>query len=347
MQSTNFKQAGLLAVCISLVSIIFWEIHLRNTGMPISFDDNEALWADKRAMVYEPKDKSTVFIGSSRIKYDLDIPTWQMITGDHSIQLANLGSSPRSVLTDLANDRNFAGKLIIDVTETLFFADFSPRDVETYSKIKYYHNITPTQRFSFKINHVLESRFIFLDQGDFSLSAMLDKIKMPARTGVFRLPPFPVEFHVNTFDRQSLMAPKFLVDTNLQNQVKTIWQINSNRPGRSRAIGDKLLSVFNSVKSDIDKIKSRGGQVMFTRTPSSGPVRVREKHGFPRQVYWDGLLTATGCPGFYFEDDPVAAKMICPEWSHLAPMDAVVFTKILIRAIESNGWHLGPEGATN
>ncbi len=56
--------------------MLSWEIHLRNQGNKISYDDNEALWSDKRAMVYQAIDKATVFAGSSRIKYDLDIPTW-------------------------------------------------------------------------------------------------------------------------------------------------------------------------------------------------------------------------------------------------------------------------------
>ena len=79
-------------------------------GHEVTYDDNEALWADKRAMVYNPSDKATVFIGSSRIKYDLDIPTWRALTGKDAIQLANVGSSPRAVLTDLANDPNFKGR---------------------------------------------------------------------------------------------------------------------------------------------------------------------------------------------------------------------------------------------
>jgi len=35
--------------------------------------------------------------------------------------LAIEGSCPRPILEDLANDQNFKGKLIVDVTEGLFF----------------------------------------------------------------------------------------------------------------------------------------------------------------------------------------------------------------------------------
>src|ERR1700676_244745 len=123
MQRPNFIRAGILALSLSVIALVSWEIYLRHTDLPISYDDNDALWADKRAMVYEPRDQATVFIGSSRIKYDLDIPTWEAITGDHAIQLANVGSSPRPVLEDLSNDTNFMGNLIIDITEDLFFSD--------------------------------------------------------------------------------------------------------------------------------------------------------------------------------------------------------------------------------
>ena len=65
MQSTNLKRSGLFALLISFLVILGWEMHLRNQGNKISYDDNEALWADKRAMVYEPSDRATVLAGSS------------------------------------------------------------------------------------------------------------------------------------------------------------------------------------------------------------------------------------------------------------------------------------------
>src|SRR5258707_7763483 len=101
MQASNFIKAGLLAVALSILAAISWEFYLRHNGVTISFDDNDALWSNKRAMAYEPRDQATVFIGSSRIKFDLDIPTWEIMTGNHAIQLANVGSDPKPYLEDL------------------------------------------------------------------------------------------------------------------------------------------------------------------------------------------------------------------------------------------------------
>jgi len=105
MQSRSLFKAGILTLVIVALAITCWEVYLRTHGIGISYDDGKELWSDKRARVYEPSDKATVFIGSSRNKYDLDIATWEAMTGDRAIQLAIEGMSPLPILDDLANQR--------------------------------------------------------------------------------------------------------------------------------------------------------------------------------------------------------------------------------------------------
>jgi hypothetical protein len=341
MQTNSLIRAGWLAIFLSFVAVAWWEYHLRNNGYDISYDDNEAMWADKRAMVYEPSDKATVFIGSSRMKFDLDIPTWQDITGNHAIQLANVGSDPVPYLMELADDKNFKGKLICGVTEELFFSDFSPADVTTDKKINYFKKITPTQRFSFIVNHFLESKLVFLDQDNYSINAMLDQLPIHSRPGVFVFPFFPADFDRTSFSRQSSMTPRFVADTSLQNIVKGNWVFL----GKAYASvmgpppsGSKLDSFLNIIKIAIDKIKSRGGQVLFIRNPSSGPMLEDEKRGFPKAQYFDKLLAVTGCAGIFYAEYPGLSNFVCPEWSHLKPDDAVVYTRELIKVLKDKGW---------
>jgi len=333
----NIIRAGALALSLVFVTILSWELHLRHAGNQITYDDNEALWADKRARVYEPADKATVFIGSSRIKYDLDINTWRALTAKDAIQLANVGSSPRAVLTDLANDPNFRGDLVIDITEGLFFSERAVYDGTTNKKIAYYHQRTPTQRFSFQVNHVLESQFVFLDQDNFSIDAMMDNLPIPPRPGVFPGVYFPMGFSAVTFDRQTRMTPDFVADTNQHNAVRRIWAYGLSQPFVPLS-KEKTDAIFNSVKRDVDKIKARGGQVLFVRTPSAGPFREAEIKGYPRAVYWDRLLALTGCKGIYFTDYPETSHFICPEWSHLTPSDAVIYTKAFVLELQEKDW---------
>src|SRR5579862_8556934 len=123
---------------------------------------------------YEPSDKATVFIGSSRIKYDLDIPTWESATNTHAIQLAMVGSTPRPLLADLANDPNFKGKLVVDITEFLFFSDLPYLLASPVAGIDYYKKRTPAQKASFILDKPLESRLAFLNSDFFSINGLLD-----------------------------------------------------------------------------------------------------------------------------------------------------------------------------
>lgn len=340
MDSKNSAKAGMLALLLVVAFFVSWELYLRFTGNTISYDDGGALWSDKRAQVYAPSDKATVFIGSSRNKYDLDTDTWRSLTGEEPIQLAFEGASPLPILHDLANDTKFKGKLMIDVTEGLFFGLFSPNGVRVTDGIKYYKERTPAQKFSFKVNHIIEARLVFLDKDYLSLNALLEKTGIPPRPGVYPGPDFPMEFGRITFDRQNKMTDRFVADTNLQNKVKGIWQsfakLASTIPQPTAA---QIDSIFTTVKNDIDKIKARGGQILFVRTPSSGPYLMGEKMDFPREKYWDRLLTLTNCPGIHFEDYPAIAHFQCPEFSHLSPADAIVYTKNLIKILEEkHGW---------
>jgi len=121
MESVNFKKAGILAIILTLIIIMGWEFYLRNKNYPISFNDDESLWSTKRKEIYKPIDEATVIIGPSRIKFDLDIPTWENNTGEKAIQLSFVGTSLRPLLEDLANDKKFKGKVIVDITEGIFF----------------------------------------------------------------------------------------------------------------------------------------------------------------------------------------------------------------------------------
>ncbi|MBA3673714.1 MAG: hypothetical protein H0W75_01945 [Chitinophagaceae bacterium] len=337
MESKNLVKAGVLTLILVITSIASREIYLRSKGHSISYDDGEALWSDKRAQVYESSDKATVLIGSSRNKFDLDIDTWQSITGEEAIQLAIEGASPLPILHNLANDTKFRGKLLIDVTEGLFFGLSSPRGVRVKAALDYYKDVTPSQRFSFKVNHILESQFVFLDKDFFSLNALLQTAKIPPRKGFYGAPDFPVEFNKVTFARQSKMTPRFEADTTLQNQVKAIWTYGGNRINKPQPIS-QVDSILSTVKKSIDKIKARGGNIIFVRTPVSGSLVEQEKKSFPREIYWDRLLAITGCPGIHYQDYSAIANFQCPEFSHLKYSDAIIYTKNLIQIIEEKGW---------
>jgi hypothetical protein len=324
------------AIIMAILVVVFiggWELYLRSTGVTLSYDEGKELWADKRARVYQSPSTATVFIGSSRIKFDLDIDAWQKLTGRKAIQLSMEGNSPVPLLEDLAADPRFAGKLVVDVTEFAFFAAAdAPGRHEQKENIDYYKNRTPAQRASFILNHALESQLVFLDQAGLSLNAQLDNLSIPNRPNVMAPPLFPLDFSRVTFDRQDKMSPRFLADTNLQRRVQNIWVFlrGAGAAYIAQHPEDPAPAIMQRVVAAVAKIKSRGGEVVFVRTPCSGPMAIGEAQGYPRNKYWEPLLAATQCKGIHFKDDPATDHFICPEWSHLSPSDAVVYTRALI-----------------
>lgn len=342
MRKTPFVKAGILTVVVLLSFVLTWELHLRHKGYSVSYDDSEALWAHTRSKVYQSPDQATVFIGSSRIKFDLDIPTWEQLTGLQAVQLALVGSSPLPVLDNLAEDKRFRGNLVVDVTEGLFFSSAPANRNSPEEKLAFYKKLTPAQRVSFPIDQFLQSDLVFLDRDFFSLNALLRHLPVKDRPGIYGGPDFPWEFDKTMATRQSVMDDRFVHDTSLQNRVKAIWagfaKMNTTPP----AAGAQLDSFLLVVKKDVDRIRSRGGRVLFVRTPSSGPYWAGEQKAFPRHQYWDRLLATTGCPGIHFKDDPATAGFVCPEWSHLQPRDAVVFTQNFVRLLKEKGWELSP-----
>lgn len=344
----QFVKAGLLSLSLVLLFFIAWEFFWRSKGYGITYDDGKDLWSGKRALIYQPKEEATVFIGSSRIKYDLDIPTWERLTGEQAVQLAMEGNSPVPILVDLSNDRKFKGKLVVDVTEGLFFSASPNNTSEPEAWIHYYKDKTPSQKGSYFINKGLESQLAFLNKEYLSINGLLGQLEIPKREGVFHFPYFPKEFGHVTFERQSIIEEKFMYDTNLQKQVTGNWmffaEMRKKSPPQPPTVTD---SIFQVVKAATEKIIKRGGEVIFVRTPSSGPYWEGEKRTFPREKYWDRLLTLTGIEGIHFKDYPETSNYICPEWSHLGYKDAIDYTQHFVDQLVAKGWRFKQPSTNN
>ena len=333
-------KSSLLTLVLVLTFIVGWELYWRNQNLGLSFNDDESLWAHTRKEIYHSSPSRPVIIGSSRVKFGIDLATWEAATGEKPIQLALVGTAPRPLLTDLANDPNFKGTLIIGVTEGLFFTpDGSFPEREATKRVDFYPKWSLSQQISFHINRVLEPRLCFLDEQRLALRPLLTNLPIPPRPGTWGGPKFPREFSVTTFDRQDVMTDAMVADTAIQHQVQAVWlDIGAHSP--KQTMPDAMLTgILNSVKKSIDQIRARGGQVVFVRMPSDGPFYEVEKMSHPREKYWDRLLSHTRTPGIYFADYPALSKYRCPEWSHLTPKDAVTFTQDFIPILQQKtGW---------
>lgn len=340
MQSKYFSRALALTLIIVIAFVSFWEWYWRHKGYGIAYNDDEYIWAARRKEIYQPANRSTVFIGASRTKFDIDIPTWEKLTGENVVQLAFVGVTPRPILHNLADDESFRGKVVIGVTEGVFFAiDSVLREGFAREALKYYYSETPAQKVSTQIDFFLESKLVFLEEGKFGLSALLKDIRLRGRKGTPNRPPLPKEFYVSSYQRQTLMTPMFIASPKLQDQKKQAWTRGVLAAHISPIKGDTLQAYMQEIKSCIDKIRSRGGMVVFIRPPSDGIMLAKENTDYPRKDYWDQLIKFTKTPGYYYSDYPSMANLRCVEESHLSPYNAVIYTEALINILKTQkGW---------
>ena len=188
MYTKKLLKAGILGLVLVTTFILGWEAYWRSKGYVATYNDDKVLWANKRHEAYQSKEKATVFIGSSRIKFDLDIPTWESLTNEKAVQLALVGTSPRLLLEDLANDKNFNGKLVMDVTEVLFFSNAPFVNKSSREAIGFYHKQTPSEKFSSLVDFALESKLTFLEESRFSLNALQGDIPDAKPAGCLCVP---------------------------------------------------------------------------------------------------------------------------------------------------------------
>jgi hypothetical protein len=95
--------------------------------------------------------------------------------------------------------------------------------------------------------------------------------------------------------------------------------------------GQTIHAVSVRTKIAVDKIRARGGDVVFVRPPSAPDLRVIEDKHVPRARAWDAILAFTHSNGVHIDDLPEVQNVTLPEGSHLSRACATVFTDAYLR----------------
>lgn len=317
----------LMVASTTLVLVFAWEIEMRHLGLRAGdLDDGRGDWTVERRKVDAGPRDSVVIIGDSRILLDTDLATWQRLTGRRPIQLALMGTNAQPILHDLAADEHFAGLLVIGTAEFSYFSD----DAGSMPVVlKYIKTESPSQRAGLQIEKTLSRYFAFLDS-NYTLFKLLERHKWPERKGVEG--PYIDVWKISESydDRQSYLWERIERDGYLREQAQIVWMDFFAGPVVK---ADKVERVSANTKSDIDRIRARGGEVVWVRPPSSGPLLDIERTRYPRVKVWDKLVNDTASFGVHFEDYPAMQHLPCPDWSHLSRASAITFTDAYVRVL--------------
>ncbi|MDB6169408.1 MAG: hypothetical protein JWM88_2272 [Verrucomicrobia bacterium] len=331
-----WPRLALVAASLALLAAIAWEARVRTWGYAPTLNDTSDLWAEQRGRV---QPDSYVIIGDSRPHFDLDLDELERGLGQRPIQLALDGSCAYPVLADLAADGNFHGTVICSIVPGMFFAPGGPLIANSEKALKRYHHWTPAQRASHQLAMFAEEHLAFLKAEELDLPSLLARLPISNRAAVHLGPALPPYFNVIDRERRARMWEQAALAGPLQTRIKEGWiPLFTPPPPPSylpqdvflKGMGAAVEKRFHDTAAAVQKLRARGGRVVFVRFPNSGELRKHEDRLTPRIGAWTRLLNETKAPGIYFSDHPELAAFDCPEWSHLSAPDSVEFTKRLV-----------------
>jgi hypothetical protein len=198
---------------------------------------------------------------------------------------------------------------------------------------------TIAQRYSNKLGMLMEEHIAFLKEDDLTLGALLNRLPIPNRADALIGPALPPYFETVDSERRARMFSLCATPGPLQERVKHGWlplftppppPTYVPREAFLSGVAQAVETRFKDAATAVQKIRARGGSVVFLRLPVSGDLKKLEDRATPRAGPWNRLLRETGAPGIYFEDYPELAGFVCPEWSHLSASDSIEFTHRLV-----------------
>ena len=316
----------LLVAATTFVLLLAWETEMRNLGLRAGdIGDAPGYWAAERRKIDAGPRDPIVLIGDSRILFDTDLAVWQRLTGRRPIQLGLMGANAEPVLHDLATDEHFAGLVVIGTAE---FSYFNEEEV-SLPVLDYIKTESPSQRSGQEIYKTLSRYFAFLDS-NYTLFTLLERRRWPERNGVEGAYKDVWKVIESYDDRQSYLWDRIERDDFLRKHAQLVWLDVFAGP---TVTADKVERVIANTKADIDRIRARGGEAVWIRPPSSGPLLDIERSRYPRQKVWDRLVRDTASFGVYFDDYLTMRYLSCPDWSHLSKTSAIAFTDAYLRVL--------------
>jgi hypothetical protein len=323
-----WRAMSLVVFVLVILLTALWEWKMRALELvPGDLSGTYDPWAELRRQV-DKRNVPVAIIGDSRILYDTDLDRVAQLTGVRPLQLAIAGGTGLLILEDIANDSHFKGLAIVGMAETAFFdTQFSairPNKALDLSRWE-----SPSKRASFQIQRVIAPGLAMLDD-DYQLSTLIFRLDPDWRHGVQG--PYDDVWKVEETgaDGQFWLWRRVEHDRRLSEHARNVWHLLFP----PFPLEDKSIhAIVVRTKIAVDKIRARGGDVVFVRPPSGPDLRAVEDKHIPRARGWNTLLAYTHTNGIHSDDLPAVQNLTMPESSHLTHACATVFTDAYIRRV--------------
>ena len=295
-----------------------WSAFWWRRGFTPSPIDDVNLWGLWRQRA-DGSPRVLALAGSSRLLMGLDLRTLRAHFPDQSvIQLSVNGGSPLAVLQNLADDPAFQGSVLCEILPHQAYTDLPQGEAW-----EGYDNQPLSQRLEAPLHVALAQRTNLLlpDLGLRNVLKELAKYHHLIR---------PSYFHFDA-DRQGCLNFAQLTPAELillREDNRTSYTVKGT--ALDPAAFDRRIA---QVRRDAEKIRARGGRVLFFRMISSPPVSDIQAARFPDALYWDVFRQRVNFPCLNYADVPTLTAFTCPEGAHLDQSEEPAFTAALADAI--------------
>lgn len=336
----QWAKVWLISAALVVLAISGWEATARAMHhLPGDYNEHTnmtAHWAEERAILDEPDhDVRVVLLGSSRMLWNADINILEQALGTRPLQLAIAGTSPALLLQDLVENTDFNGLVLVGVTPFLFNrldGGFFGADA-----LDWYHEASPTELSGYRIHSALSDHFGFLDDG-FTLAQLLNHYsRLPEREGALNLAAEHWKLGRHFADRQTDMWGPVEVEGSFDNaQILAFWGLGLSRPPEGPERMEEMATTATQFFAPlVEALRTRGGDAVFIRMPSSGGYLDHDLTTGYRELTWDPMAASIDAVWINSMDyAALSSELEIPEWSHLSRQSQDDFSHSIVPYLE-------------
>jgi len=313
------------SVALAALVLVGIEWHWRGLGYTPTVLDSAQLWSVQRERVYGDTPRPLALLGASRMEYGVDVKALRELLPNYKpVMLAVNGLYPLSVLRDLAQDPNFHGVVLCDVESNTFVHEYF---YGQQSYVDYYHQRWTPSWHLHRAALTQWQRTAVIANPDFGLVATL---KHTFAGGI----PFHNYVEYNANRSGDIDYGKTDPEATKKHFAETVEGNIQHLPKHDP---EKWLADLQEVFGWVKAIQSRGGEVIFYESPTSGLTREINDRLYPRHDYWDRFVAASPAPVLSANAIPELANTPLPDDSHIDYRNKAAYTRALVKVLEERG----------
>jgi hypothetical protein len=324
----RWRTALLAAAVAALLAAGGLEATWRSLGhLPTVDGEDLELWGALRRRASNESRDTLVLLGKSRAHMDLDVATIEQRYPQATVvQLALRGRGAWATLADLAADARFKGRVLFSMTEPDLVRQERGGQQPAVDRA---HTLGPDAHLNALVRAALGERFV--------IRSHELRPQRVLRNAAHGRTPTP-QFMIVGADRRAY-ADFSRIDVGLiTRQVEAVQQQSAANMRGRRPNPRAWLQEALEVRSLVEQIRSRGGDVVFLHLPVSGSSARFSETFYPKALFWDVFAQNVGARTLHYRDEPSLAGFVAPDTSHLDKQDAPRFTAALLDTLAARGF---------